>query len=176
MAYRHIATSTLGSDSGSIVLSGIPQDGTSLIVRLSARDTDTSNGYVYLRVNENSNSAAYYRQSLYYLTVADSFANGDLFVGASSYFGADAGIFGQLEIVFPNYSVSGETKSYQARSGIVSSNGYRHLDLLTGHFSGDVNPITTLRLVARGQFLAGTSISLYYLDASAPSGASVTTS
>lgn len=129
--YTLIASYTLGSDTnGGVTFSSIPNTYTHLIINFSARDTRSGQAADDVLLQINSNSGSYSNARLY---GANGGTGGDGGTGVNNdYFGfiaatdAAANVFGNGEMIFPNYTSS------TLKNGIHNSG-------VTGHVSGTAN-------------------------------------
>ena len=112
-AYNLIASSTVGSGgAASITFSSISSTYTDLVIKISARNSDSNNTYnnIWLSFNGVPSGTSYSDKSIYGISgVAGSLSNpstAELRVAASTSNGATANTFGSCDIYIPNYASS----------------------------------------------------------------------
>jgi len=162
MTMTLVATSTVGSGgASSIEFTSIPQDGTDLVLVLSARqDTSTSyNGQV--NVNNDGTNANYSRRVL--------IGTGSTLSNLSSAFrpilpttssDETASTFGNSAIYFSNYA--GSTTKSMSVDGVLENNGTFGRQLISANLWNNTAAITSVTVLADpGLFVQHTTASLY---------------
>ena len=160
---QHIETVTLASLNYFIDFTSIPQDYTDLLVLVSAReDGAVITGDVQIWPNLSSSNAS--QRSLIGTGSSTSSSSGsNLYVretGAS----ATANTFSNSYVYIPNYT-SSAFKSFSI-DAVSENNGTEAGQLIQAGLWSVTDPITSLRFVSNfGQFISGTSASLYGITA-----------
>jgi hypothetical protein len=176
-----LATTTVGAGgASSVTFSAIPQNYTDLVVKVSARTTNSANydnallsinsvatGYTTLRLYGNGTSA--YSDSL----SASTWYSGE--VDGST---ATSNTFGNLEIYLPNYTSSNFKSG--AKDGVIENNATSATAGIHAFLVTNTSAITSLTFTASGNFVQYSEFTLYGVYAggvttpSAPTIASAT--
>ena len=177
--YSKIATATVGSGgASSIDFFAIPQNYTDLIIKVSSRDSRSSNGpgYLNLALNGSTSNFTYRVLFAYASGPGDPNAQGTPAAGSSSgsgnyvsFAGAinnqTANSFGNNEIYIPNYT-SNQYKSISL-DGVSETNGnypYQH-NLFSSLWSNTAAITSISILPGNGPFLQYSSATLYGIKA-----------
>lgn len=113
VTYKKIASVTVGSGgAANIEFTNIPATYTDLVVKLSARNSTTSNGESYVKVEFNSVTSNYSRRNLY-RSGSSVFSDNASAEAAWFYIfivggGSTASTFSNTEIYIPNYAGSNQ--------------------------------------------------------------------
>jgi hypothetical protein len=160
MTMQLIATSTVGSGgASSIEFTSIPQDGTDLVVRLSARNSGAA-GACQVTINNDTTDANY---TLIYLrgtgsAVETASANTRyvMQIVPSSY---TANTFSNSELYLSNYTSSSEKSA--SENGVSENNATANgLNIRAWRWSG-TSAITSLKLEGVTSFVEHSTVSLY---------------
>jgi hypothetical protein len=154
-----IATTTLASAQGSITFSGIPQYFDDLFVLVSARSSLSGGGFeATLSLNGSGSNRRRIRMRTdgFSITGADT-TDADIMYTPGTQVTADT--FSNTSIYIPNYR-SGNFKSANSDSA-VSNNGTEFYLAIYSWLWSETAAITGLTLTAAGNFIAGSSVSLY---------------
>jgi hypothetical protein len=150
-----IETKTLLSAAASIEFTSIPQDGTDLLLLISARNSGTSGSG---RIEFNT-GGTYTRRRLLGLgstVLSDSPTSVDWQVSVST---DTANTFNNATIYIPNYT-SANAKSYSVDSVSENNATAAQHGILAGLWS-ETSAITTITLYVGTEFVIGSTISLY---------------
>jgi len=165
MSLKHYYTTTLGSSQASITVSSIPQNGSDLLIKVSARGTGTG---VYNNIEFQLNGTSTL-DSGYILRMQDTtlsgteyaFSSGSIMVGN----GSTSGMFGVADFYVTNYTSStlnkGISQIATADSPQTSNTYSIHKQL--GR-SNQTSPITSVYIAGTLPFTAGTTISVYTIN------------
>jgi hypothetical protein len=156
MTMTLIETKTLGTAAASIEFTSIPQDGTDLVVLISARNSvDTSTGTIAFNTG-----GTYTRRRLQGngTTANSSMPSDDYFIGATSF---TANTFGNSVIYIPNYTAS-QAKSYSV-DGVTENNATTSFASLYAGLWSETAAITSITFTpgSGGNFIIDSTISLY---------------
>jgi hypothetical protein len=159
MGYQLIETVTLTSTAGSIGFTSIPQDGISLVVLFSGRNTGATRD-TYVHFNGTSDSAKI-RLLGDGSTASSSTVNVVFGIPYSTY---TANTFGNAQIYIANYT-SATAKSVSIDA--VSENNATSAEWATivALTTTTTSPITQLSVGHNGSLAIGTTISLYKITA-----------
>jgi hypothetical protein len=170
--YKLIASNVLASATGTVTFSSIPATYTDLVIKLSARSTNSGVTYNQLRIVFNSTSA-----NLYSVTNISEYSNlVESFSGAASNTASEqtrgsivggantANTFGTTEIYIPNYT-SSSNKPFSS-IGFAEDNSVNHASYhsIVDHafLFADTSTISTIALSVVGtNFAIGSSFYLY---------------
>lgn len=161
MGMQLIETITLAS-AGTLSITGIPQDGTDLLVTLSGRSSNVDH---YLNFN-NNNSGVYNRRFL--RGTGSAVASGsstsatELQFIAASAISDTANTFSNASIYITNYT-SSTAKSVSIDS-VTENNGSTAFQNITAGLFNSTAPITSIQTLYYN-FEAGTTASLYKITA-----------
>ena len=137
MGYQLIETIEVGAGgAASIEFTGIPQDATSLVLKLSLRMTDVYNYQAKLRFNNDSGTNYNYRVLNNNGTSVQTSAGvnrTDLEIGVPDNNAFTANTFGSLSVIIANYN-SSSAKSISADS-VLENNGYNQMYLTAGNWN-----------------------------------------
>lgn len=162
-----IQSFTLSSPAVSVVFSSIPQTYSHLIVRFSARGTE-SNFTTSIKINLNNNTGtvnSYTNLTATGTTVSTNRTSGFPYVTAGTMPSASntANTFGSCEILIPNYT-SSTNKSLgvlAVSEGNTTTSGRTRISPIAGMVL-DTNPVTRIDLTPDNfSFDAGSSFYLY---------------
>ena len=163
MTMTLIETKTLGADAASIEFTSIPQDGTDLVVLVSARSTRAGETNDPLQISFNSSSANQSSRTLRGSgSAASSFSTAPAYLAQVPAATATADTFGNVQIYIPNYT-STIAKSFSS-DGVGENNATAAFQLIT---AGLWNPspnvaITSLAIsMENGNLTTGSTVSLY---------------
>jgi hypothetical protein len=154
-----IESQTLATAAASIEFTSIPQDGTDLVVLISTRvETAFTDDSVSITLNSSTSNRS--RRSLLGRgsTVA-SFTSSDGIVGSTTGNTATSNTFGNAQIYLPNYT-SSSAKSASTDS-VSENNGTRAIQEINAFLWNDTAAITSLKIDAPSNLMAGSTISLY---------------
>lgn len=164
--YELISSNVLTSSAASVTFSSIPATYTDLVIKCSARGSDSSvNNYAALRINSITSN-----YSEIYLYGSGSSPSGGTISGSNWTFGGGwfssstgtANTFGNTEIYIPNYA--GSTNNKQAINLTAQENNTTGSNQVgfEGLLLQNTSAITSLTLTATGaNFVAGSSFYLY---------------
>lgn len=155
-----IQNQTLGSNASWIEFSSIPQDGTDLYFLISARTT-LGDLQEAIRPSFNGSTSGFTNRQLYGVgSGGGQTDNPPRDAGYATGNAATASTFSNSNLYIPNYA-GNANKSYSVDSVIENNGASTYLQLLAGFWSNTA-AITTVRLTpASGNFVTGTTISLY---------------
>jgi hypothetical protein len=166
MLKYHIQTIELTSAQASISFNSIPQDFTDLYITASLQNA--TGNEVFVRFNQDSGANYSWRRLRGTGTVASSDASSTYgapynsfyyFMYSSTITNDGANLFGNGQLHIPNYSGSTvKSISSDAVNEINSTNAYQAI--ISGLWNNTA-PITSINVTGNGNFVAGTSISLY---------------
>ena len=164
MSMTLVQTYEVGSGgAASIEFTGIPQDGTDLLVLVSGRATNSGGDGVYLRVNSNSSSIYSGR---YLRGVGDSTASFSLTSQTSLLMGGLAGTattantFNNTAIYLPNYA--GSTNKSASSDAVTENNATAAVQYLVAGLAATTSAITSVQLLAGStNYAEGSTASLY---------------
>ena len=154
-----IESKTLVSAQSSIEFTSIPQDGTDLVVLISTRvETAFTDDAVSITLNSSTSNRS--RRSLVGRgsTVA-IFSSSDGIVGSTTGNTATSNTFGSMQIYLPNYT-SSLAKSASTDS-VSENNDTRAIQEMNAFLWNDTSAITSLKIDAPSNLMAGSTISLY---------------
>jgi hypothetical protein len=154
-----IESKTLGTAQASIEFTSIPQDGTDLVVLISTRvATAATDDAISITLNSSTSNRS--RRSLLGRgsTVA-SFSSSDGIVGSTTGDTATSNTFGNAQIYLPNYT-SSSAKSASTDS-VSENNDTRAIQEINAFLWNDTAAITSLKIDAPSNLMAGSTISLY---------------
>lgn len=172
-SYESIATVTLGSNSGSIILSSIPQTYKHLQVRLHNKFSYTTNGdfsNLVLRANYAEGGTQAYSRHVLMGTGATVASGGgasenpmyvQTFVPSSH--SSYANIWGATILDILDYTNTNKYKTVRALGGYDTNNqaGYGRICLASGLWQSTAALVSLQFNLDSDQFVAGTRISLY---------------
>jgi hypothetical protein len=155
-----IETKTLGTAAASIEFTSIPQDGTDLVLMVSARKDQVA-GNAYVGINLNGSSSGFSHRALFGNGAsAASFANSPTtFLGEANFSTATANTFASLLAYFPNYTGS-SNKSYSVDS-VTETNATTSYQNINAGLWSNTSAITSLTLTGLGNYVSGSTASLY---------------
>jgi hypothetical protein len=154
-----IESKTLGTAAASIEFTSIPQDGTDLVVLISTRvATAATDDAISITLNSSTSNRS--RRSLLGRgsTVA-TFTSSDGIVGSTTGDTATSNTFGNAQIYLPNYT-SSSAKSASTDS-VSENNATRAIQEINAFLWNDTAAITSLKIDAPSNLMAGSTISLY---------------
>jgi len=153
-----IETKTLGTAAASIEFTSIPQDGTDLVVLISARATTSSE----TRIALNGSTANLTRRDLRGngSTVATGSAS-DNFIGEMGNAGYTANTFGSMNLYIANYT--GATNKSLSVETVNENNATTANQRIQAGLWSDTAAITSLTISAGGgdTMVVGSTVSLY---------------
>lgn len=154
---------TLTANATSVTFSGIPQTGyTDLKIVVSAR-CDTASVQQVVTMKVNSLTSGYADKYLYGSGSAagsGSFGTTSAFIGDTASANATANTFGSQEIYIPNYT-SSTAKSWSVDSVAETNAAAAYMELTAG-YNSTISAISNIVLApSSGNFVAGSSFSLY---------------
>ena len=154
-----IESKTLATAAASIEFTSIPQDGTDLVVLISTRLAGASTDDA-LSITLNSSTSNRSRRSLLGRgsTVA-SFNSADGIIGSTAANTATSNTFGSMQVYLPNYT-SSSAKSASTDS-VSENNDTRAIQEINAFLWNDTAAITSLKIDAPSNLMAGSTISLY---------------
>lgn len=169
MAMELIAQYEVSTPVENVVFNSIPQDGTSLMIKISARKTtdwwpiyfqfngDTGGNYnqLYLRGNSSQTAETALQQGRV-----------NIFIGAATKSDHPANDFSTGEILLANYSSSSRAKSWSSENSNLMSDTTRehYLDLRGGTYDS-TSPITSFKVFAlNNNFAQYTTFSIYKIS------------
>lgn len=164
--YSFIASNTVGSGgSSSIDFTSIPASYTDLLLKVSARRSDATEGYLSLRFNANSGSN-YSNKTLRGTGSAVSSSSDssatylDLWVIPGTTYTANT--FGSTDIYIPNYTGS-NNKSVSAENVAEGNNATMYMQITAGLWAqtSAINQITLYAAGASGTFEQYSTAYLY---------------
>lgn len=158
MSLTLIETKTLGSAAASIEFTSIPQDGTDLVVWISARSASGDE----TRLALNGSTSNFSRRDLRGTGSSVSSSSGsDNYLGEMGNSGQTADTFGSMSLYIPNYAGS-TNKSYSVETVNENNATGASQRILAGLWS-NTSAITSLTISTNsGQnIVAGSTISLY---------------
>ena len=169
MTYQLIETKTLGTAAASIEFTSIPQDGTDLLVLVSARGDNAANSN-WMEMTFNSNTSNYsYRVLQGSGSSAASFSGTVRYAGDIPAANATSNTFGNNLVYIPNYTAS-VNKSYSVDSVWENNATAAEQSIVAGLWSNTA-AITTLAIAIRsGNLIAGSTISLYKITKGSSNG------
>jgi hypothetical protein len=152
MTMTLIATTTLGTAAATIEFTSIPQDGTDLLLVVSARTSTTATD-ANMQFNNSDGS---FRRLLGNGSGAasDTSAGMIFFIGNSS---QTASTFGNAEIYIPNYA--GSTNKSVSLSSVSENNATTAYQGISAALWSNTAAITSIKLLA--SFIANSTVSLY---------------
>jgi hypothetical protein len=155
-----IESKTLGTAQASIEFTSIPQDGTDLLLLVSARKNQSA-GNAYVGINLNGSSTGFSHRALFGDGSTPSYFTNSpaTFLGEANFTTATANTFASLAAYFPNYSGS-TNKSYSVES-VTETNATTSYQNINAGLWSNTAAITTLTLTGLGNFEIGSSASLY---------------
>ena len=164
MSMTLIETVELASSASSITFSSIPQTYTDLKILCASRG-DTTLGNIWEDINLNLNGTIGSAILLFGTgSVADSISPPDISGGFGNQAEATSNTFGNQAIYIPNYK-STTTKSYTIDS-IVENNATTAFTAILAGTNSTTSAVATIALVPRfGNFVAGSTFSLYGITA-----------
>lgn len=172
--YKLISKLTLSSDSALITLSGIPQNYTDLLVRVSSRTTRESTVATNTIYFNGSATNLSYRSMWNYVPSVYSYEG--VTDGALSFYVPGghiaSNVFGDAEIYINNYSKNiNKSVNISASYSSNSTSDYTYSNLAGVGFYSNTNPITSITLSNRALdyavYKAGTTVYLYGISAAA---------
>ena len=163
--YTLISSNVLASSAASVTFSAIPSTYTDLVIRASARDSDTSGGSaIFVRMNgltTNIYSVTRLRGD------GSSASSGSTTNATSLYFGfidsssKTANTFGSWEAYFPNYTVAQNHPASGFAAAENNTTSPVNMDINAG-LMREASAITSLTLFSNGLgFVSGSSFYLY---------------
>ena len=164
--YKLIASNTVGSGgSSSIDFTSIPATYTDLLLKVSARRSDSTEGYLSLRFNANSGSN-YSNKTLRGTGSAASSSSDssatylDFWVIPGTSYTATT--FGNIDIYIPNYAGS-TNKSVSAENVAEGNNATMYMQITAGLWAqtSAINQITLYAAGASGTFAQYSTAYLY---------------
>jgi hypothetical protein len=165
MLKYHIQTVELTSAQASIVLTGIPQDYTDLIIQISARSLRSSTVDDAVSVKLNGTTANFTNRVLQgdgsAVQSATGFFGQGFFLASCAGAGATANTFGSATVYIPNY-ISAANKSISSET-TTENNGTASTATIIAGVWANTAPVTNIVFdnFSGTNFIAGTSISLY---------------
>lgn len=166
-----IQTQTLGSNSASVVFSSIPQDGTDLVVKFSAR-TNASDVIDTCLVDFNGTSSGFTNRSLMgFQTEDQSFSFNDARrAGHATAANQTANTFSSVELYIPNYA-GATNKNVSVESATEGTSNYYEM-LIGATLWSNTAAITslTLRPFGSSNFVSGSIFSLYKITKGSSGG------
>lgn len=163
MTYQLVEHIELNSNQASVTFSNIPQDGFSLIVRMSVRSTNSDDDGIALNVTPN-NSTSNDKRIRFLSNFGDALINS---IGKLSNDNNTADIFGSIILEINNYASSGN-HSYFSKGG-YGDDSVSDSDMVFDGYGDMVtsSPINSLTFdfFDSSQFVSGSIISLYKIGA-----------
>jgi hypothetical protein len=154
-----IESKTLGTAAASIEFTSIPQDGTDLLVLISAR-SDTNTGSKALYVAFNGSSSNFTTRSLVGSGSASSSSTSSTgYVGQNTQGGDTANTFSNASLYVPNYTAA-TNKSYSS-DAVTENNATAAWAIFTAGLWSQTAAITSLRISSDSDLVTGSTISLY---------------
>jgi hypothetical protein len=153
-----IQTKTLALAAASIEFTSIPQDGTDLVILVSARTTEAS-AFTGLTVRFNGSTTDYTMVRLFTnsTTPASDSSVGVLILNGST---STASTFSNVSIYVPNYA--GSTNKPFSTDGVAEQNAAANFNGITAGLWSNTSAITSVTLLgAAGNLDTGSTISLY---------------
>jgi len=159
MAIKLIETRTLAVATAAIDFTGIPQDGTDLLIFISGRTT-SEDSWVELTINSNVSSVYSYMLLQSTGGGRQSYFNSTRYIGDLSISTDTANTFSNNLIQISRYSENRNKVNYS--DSVTENNGTNATaNIINGLFS-NTSPIESLSFYPRtGIFVSGTTISLY---------------
>jgi hypothetical protein len=175
MTMQLIETKTLGTAAASIEFTSIPQDGTDLIAKVSARDTATSSFGVTVLLKPNGSTSNLSQRRLFGLgsgSPASDTTTQWRGIGVAT--NQTSNTFGNTEFYIANYA--GSTNKSASIDGAAENNATDNFMLIGALLWSDTSAITSITFSPDPtfNFQIGTTISLYKITKGSSGG--VTTS
>jgi hypothetical protein len=170
MSMTLIEKRVIASNTSSIEFTGIPQFYTDLVIKASIRCTrsDFALGSLSVRLNSVSTgySTRWLRRNETENVVSSSLnSNSNAWQNVYTVPGPTitSNVFGNIEFYIPNYT-SGTSKSASS-DGVGENNAATNSSIfLAGHLSNVTVPVTSIQTFTDGDFVAGSTISLYGIN------------
>lgn len=168
----------LSSVQPSITFSNIPQNYSGLYIECSARKNNTSGVALLLNFNNDSTNANYGYHTLQGSGTANSSGYGadSAFCGITSTSGLNQYIYGNSQIIIPNYTKTNRNKNYLSFGYNLDSSGTSNfLNQMQGTWRNTA-AITSIKLFpAADSFAAGSYFTLYAWDNTLTTGSGTAT-
>ena len=170
MSMTLIETMTLASAAASIEFTSIPQDGTDLLILLSARgsETEAASGHIFF-LGFNGSTSNFAWRNLDGTGSARRGANAAnsviTYVVPSGY---TANTFSNNSLYIPNYT--GSTYKSVSHDGVTENNATASYQAIQNLLWSNTAAITSISLDPPGNFIAGTTVSLYKITAGTSGG------
>lgn len=162
MTMALIESKTLATATASIEFTSIPQDGTDLVLFVSARTnaTDASDGAA-VRVNPNGSTTSKTERVLRGTGSSTSSSTDTFFNLRANPSNFTANTFGNSSVYIPNYT--GNSFKTMSADGVNENNATSAQQEIRAWLWSNTSAITSLTIAAIGsnQMVAGTTISLY---------------
>jgi hypothetical protein len=163
--YTLIASNTTTSAVASVSFSSIPATFTDLLIKASARNTDTGGGSASIRFNGDNTTGNY---SVLRLLAAGSGTPGSaiytgsagaMFISSNDY---TANTFGNTEIYIPNYNLSTTYKAVYSDSTSENNAAESYINISSGLYKSN-SAVTSIEILAGGafNFVTGSTFYLY---------------
>ena len=168
--YTLIASNTLGSSAASVTFSSIPSTYTDLVLKVSARNSRTTNTTSLIRIRLNSNSGTVYS----FTRLAGDGSSASSANGSAETYGqsdfistnlATSNTFGNGEIYIPNYA--GSSKKQISSFGVSETNATTQSMGTSAILADITSAITSITVDANTfNFVSGSSFWLYGISSS----------